>query len=430
MARSTTPAVLLPLRLDPEQRFTCSQCGRCCRRPWEIVVTAAEAEALRAAGAERFYRESEDSAEGAVRDPFEPIPRALRFQRIRKRADGACGFLSPQGRCRLHEELGAVKKPLTCRMFPYRFHPLAEEVLVTTSFCCPTTTANGGERIAAQEREIKALRAEWFSVYPEKPRAARLVSRRPLSPAALRTLKEVLRAMLVRPGADGASDLRANVARMARTLEDLSRWRVVRLPGESFDEYLALTGRFAAESDKPAARRRASLVGRLLARGFLFLVVAARLQVENRRASGLKLGLRLRLFRLLAHFHGLAPGASGVDLRALSRASVAFDTPELRALGQHYLRASIEGLGTGRRPVLEELALSVSYLNAACALAVMRADREGRPVDGAMLSDALMEAVDLTHADDRGLLSRVMRLLSGGVESLYVFSEGATSRAR
>ena len=45
-------------------------------------------------------------------DPFEGIPGVPGLQRIRKRADGACGFLSPDNRCRIHEELGAAKKPL------------------------------------------------------------------------------------------------------------------------------------------------------------------------------------------------------------------------------------------------------------------------------------------------------------------------------
>ena len=64
--------------------------------------------------------------------------RCRALQRIRKRADGACGFLSADNRCRIHEELGAAKKPLTCRLFPYAFHTAADGVVVTASFGCPT----------------------------------------------------------------------------------------------------------------------------------------------------------------------------------------------------------------------------------------------------------------------------------------------------
>ena len=82
------------------------------------------------------------------RDPFEPIP-GTPLQRIRKRADGACGFLSDDNRCRIHEELGAARKPLTCRLFPYAFHTAADGVVVTASFGCPTIVANEGPLIGA-----------------------------------------------------------------------------------------------------------------------------------------------------------------------------------------------------------------------------------------------------------------------------------------
>lgn len=412
----------MALRVDAEQRFTCSQCGRCCRRPWEIVITPSEVESYRKRRAQQWYRERADGAEGSERDPFELIPGTRGFHRIKKRDDGACGFLSPQNRCRLHEELGGLRKPLTCRMFPYRFHPVDAGVLVTTSFCCPTTIANAGEPVAAQLKDIGALRAEWFAVYPEKPAPARYVPRRSIDAASLVSLRQILRQMLDRTGADGKRSLRENALRMALLLEDLSRYRVVRLTDEAFAEYLSLTGRYAATTDKPVAPRPPAAVGRLLRRGFLFVVAATRLQVENKSASGWRLALRLRLLRLLGHFHGLLPGVSGIDLRAARRIPVDVDLPELQPIAYHYLRSSIEGLGTGRRPVLEELAIAFSYLNAACDLCAMKAAETGQPVDSVLFSEALMEAVDLTHADDRGMLGRILGTLAAGPEALYAFA--------
>jgi hypothetical protein len=185
---------------------------------------------------------------------------------------------------------------------------------------------------------------------------------------------------------------------------------------------LSLTGRHAAQAGKPVAPRRPSLVGRLLQRGFLFVVVATRVQIENKSFSGWRLGLRLRLLLLLGHFHGLLPGVAGIDLRAARRTRVDVDVKELQPIAYHYLRSSIEGLGTGRRPVLEELAVSVSYLNAACDLAAMMAAETGQPVSAAVFSEALMEAVDLTHADDRGMLGRILGTLAAGPEALYAFA--------
>lgn len=386
------------------------------------MITPSEVESYRKRRAQQWYRERADGAEGSERDPFELIPGTRGFHRIKKRDDGACGFLSPQNRCRLHEELGGLRKPLTCRMFPYRFHPAEAGVLVTTSFCCPTTIANTGEPVPAQIKDINALRAEWFAVYPEKPKAARYMPRRTLDASSLRTLREILRQMLDRADADGKRSLRANALRMARMLEDLSRYRVLRLADDAFAEYLSLTGRYAATTDKPVEPRRPSAVGRLLRRGFLFVVAATRLQVENKSASGLRLALRLRLLRLVGHFHGLLPGVSGIDLRAARRIRVDVDVPELQPIAYHYLRSSIEGLGTGRKPVLEELAIAFSYLNAACDLAAMKSAETGQPVDAALFSEALMEAVDLTHADDRWMLGKILGALAGGPEALYAFA--------
>lgn len=414
---------MVPLRLDPEQRFSCAQCGRCCRRG-EVVVSEREAASYRKREAGRWFRERDDGPEGAERDPFEPISFLPGFHRIRQRADGACGFLSPQNRCRLHEELGGRRKPLTCRMFPYRFHAAADAVVVTASFSCPTVVANAGERSAEGDAfaGIRALRNEWFERHEYVGAVLALVRGRSIDSESLRVLRESLLAMLNRSDEAGVRDLRANVLRMALSLEDLSRYRVVRLADAAFAEYLALTTRHAASTGKPVPARRPSRIGRLLQRGFLFAVAATRMDQEHRNAS--RLSHRLRRLRLLAHFHRLAPAMGRVNLRALRKARADVNAPELQPIVHNYLRASIEALGSGERPVVEEMALAVSYLNAACALAVMNAAAGGRPIDRAIFSEALMESVELTHADDRGILGRSLRHLSAGVESLYCLAAG------
>jgi Fe-S-cluster containining protein len=412
------PAVLL----DPEQRFTCQQCGRCCRRGWDIALTPGEVKAYRQAKAERYYREREGSPEGADTDPFDPLPGG--YARIRKREDGACGFLSPENRCRIHEELGAERKPLTCRLFPFRFHPAEGAAVLTASFCCPTVVKNVGTPLAAASPEIAALRKAWEHECPERGLAVELVEGRRLAADALATLRQVLREMLDRPGPDGRPDLPSNVLRMARFVEDLSRHRVVRLPPARLAEYVELTGRYAAKSGQPLAARPPSALGRLLARGFLFAVVAAREQLKDPRESGLRLGLRWRLARLLAHAHGLGPGLPALDLAAARRARFDPGDPGVHGLAWNYLRATVQTLGTGRRPVLDELAVAVAFLNAAGVLAAQRAGRAGKAtVDADAFAEGLMEAVDLTHADSSGILGRLLSTLSGGVEALYLFAE-------
>jgi lysine-N-methylase len=419
------------LRFDAEQRFTCQQCGRCCRRGWDIALTAGELQAYRRADAGRFYREREDAAEGAETEPFEPIPGHAAHYRIRKRADGACGFLSPANRCRIHEELGSESKPLTCRLFPFRFHPGEGATVMTASFCCPTIVRNEGAPLPGQARDLAALRKAWSREHAEPASMVELVSGVALAAATLDTLRSVLRRILDRPGPDGAPDLAGNAARMAALLDDLSRHRVVRLKPEALAEYVALVGEHAATTPKPVAARPPSALGRLLFRGFLFVVMAGREQIEEAGAPGLRLALRWRLARLLAHVHGLGPPVRTSDLPAARRAPSNLREAALRDLASNYLRATIEGLGCGRRPVLEEVAVAVAFLNAGCALAAMRAGAAGKPApDAADFAQGLMEAVDLTHTSEGGLLGRMLATLSGGVESLWMLADGGPFAAR
>jgi len=416
---------MVRLQLDTAQRFSCQQTGRCCRQPWEVAVSASEVEGYRRETVGRWFRERVGAEEGAAADPFERLPGlASRFYRIRKRDDGACGFLSPGGRCRLHEELGSRRKPLTCRTFPWRLHPTPEGVVVTASFSCPTVVAQQGLTAGEQRSELRALQAEWAATRAEPERPVRLSKRRTLPGPALVTLRGVLGEMLDRRGPGGAPDLRRNVGRMARTLEDFSRYRVQRLSDERLSEYLELTGRFAARSDKPLAPRPPTRVGRLLFRGLLFAVGAIR---ERFRAGVSGSPLKLRLGQSLAHVNGLGPPVAGIDMGALRRTPVPLGEERLRRLAHGYLRAHIATLGTGRSPVVDELGLAVGLLNAACALAAMQASAEGHTVSENHLAEALMEAADCHAAGGR--LGRLVGFLAGGVESLYLFESGLAAGA-
>ena len=120
---------------------------------------------------------------------------------------------------------------------------------------------------------------------------------------------------------------------------------------------------------------------------------------------------------------------SGIDLRAAGRGGAVLEREEVQAVARHYLRSCLEGLGTGKRPALDELAIGVSYLHAALDLAAMRASQTGKPVDGPLFAEALMEAVDLTHADDRGFVGRMLGTLAAGPEAFFALAE-ARSPAR
>ena len=386
-----------------------------------MVVTAGEAEAYRRAGAVRWFRESDDNPEGSVLDAFEPIPGHAPLLRIRKRRDGACGFLTPEGFCRIHEVLGADRKPLSCRLFPFRFHPAGDDTVLTASFACPTVIANEGATLVSQKRELQALHAAWSREFPEAAATVELVRGRRLSRPALVLLRTTLCQMLDRTGADGRPDLRANLRRIAALLEDLSRRRVLLLTADDFVEYLRLTGGHALRNEKPLPAREPSRLARLLFRGFLLAAVSVQIRLDpvlGRR----RLALRVTLFRLLAHLHGLGPGAAGFDFGRAIGMPLRLDDPGVHAIAHRYLHTGFETLGSGRRAVLDEVAMIVAHLNAACVFGGMHAAVHGkRVVDAESFAQGLLESADLGHADAGGRLSAFLTTFSGGVEALYSF---------
>lgn len=388
-----------------------------------MVVSASEVESYRKRNAAAWFRNS-TGVEGDGGDPFEPLAGQPGFYRIRQRADGACGFLSERNRCRIHEEIGAARKPLTCRVFPYAFHPAADAVVVTASFGCPAIVANQGRPIATGESliAIESLRKEWFAAGSPAPAPLQLVPGRTMQTRSARVLREGLLAMLKRDTADIGDNLR----RIANTLDDLTRRRVLALPDADFAEYLSLTVPHAVTNTAPAARRRSSAIARMLQYGFLFAVVAVRAELEEPGQS--RWGLRLRRLQLLAHFHGLAPGRDRVNVTSLKRQRVNLNDPEIRPIVVNYLRATLETLGAHGRPLVDEIAIAVSHLNAAAAIAVMHADVSGQPVNGAIFSEAVLAVAEVSRAR-HVLLDWALHRFSGGTEAVHHLAGTSSARA-
>jgi Fe-S-cluster containining protein len=397
--------VTAPLRLDPALRFSCSQCGRCCRR-WDVFVTEAERDAYLRRGAARWFRDDEADHEGTDRDVFEPVRGWSGFHRIRARADGSCGFLSPQQRCRLHEELGAAHKPLTCRMFPFEFHRTPGAIAVTVSFGCPTIVSNQGDLVpeGAPRKALEALRDQWNERHPGTAAARRLVRGRVITTASIQILSDSLLAMLDRRH-DDKLDLVSNLQRIADALDDLTRQRVVQLDDASFAEYVRLTLPYAASNEAAPAGRGPGAVGRMLQYGFLYCVAAMRLRLAHRSASPWT--LRLKLLQLLAHFHRLAPSPGSFDVRRLRVGRVGLDAPEVQPIAAHYLRTTIGAMGASERPIVDDLTIAMSCLNAACALAVVTGD----------FATALMESIDVAHTSPASAFGRLLPHFTAGTEA-------------
>jgi hypothetical protein len=409
------------LVFDSEQRFACASCARCCHG--DVAVTPGEYASYERSGAARWFRERDGLPEGATRDPFLPLSEPGGWFRIRRREDGTCGFLSPQNRCRLHEEMGGERKPLVCRLFPFHVRATPRERIVAASFSCPTIVANEGEPASSRQEALRALAGKWSHEAGSLDAPADLAPGRHLTGPALDTLRATLEQLIDRPDADGRVSLGDNLRRVGSWLHDLSRPRVVRLPPDDFAEYVTVTGRHAIQSPTLAVLR-AGRLSRVFRRGLLFLMVTAEAQRRHPHRSGLRLGLRWKLFRVLMHAHGLGPALSELDMGAARR--LRLDPEAAVPLVRRYLQASIATLGSSPRPVLDELAVAAAVLNGAIALGAGEARREGEATIGLRaLRAGLVRASDATHT--AGPMASILTTFAAGPDAFLMLADALAS---
>jgi hypothetical protein len=303
-------------------------------------------------------------------------------------------------------------------VFPFSFRPAGDEVIVSASFACPTVIANEGAAVALQRGELSALQAAWARQFPEPASPIEFVRGRGISRDAVARIRTYLTLLL-----DRSTDVRVNTRRIAALLEDWTRSKVLQLEPDAFLEYLEMTGNYALSAETPVSTRKAGPVARLLFRGFLFAVLALQVRLDHQPGARRgRTGTALTLSRLLAHVHGLGPAVGGFDLRRAIGLTLPLDDEPVRALAHRHLQAGLETLGATRRPIVDEIAMRVAYLNAACVIGAMDATRSGKQVvDAASFTEGLLVAGDLSHADGGGRLSALLTTLAGGIEALYLF---------
>lgn len=124
------------------QSWDCHGCGDCCRT-YAVRVTA------------------EEQARIEAQDWGDEIPTRIVYEKrikehtLAHREDGACVFLGPDNRCRMHAKFGAASKPAACRIYPFTFTPAGDHWRVGVRFACPSTVANLGTPLADHASELR-----------------------------------------------------------------------------------------------------------------------------------------------------------------------------------------------------------------------------------------------------------------------------------
>ncbi|HEX5103617.1 MAG TPA: YkgJ family cysteine cluster protein, partial [Pirellulaceae bacterium] len=135
----------MPLPLKPlpiVERWSCHQCGVCCRGS---IVPLSPADLARLK--EQGWAEHPDFRGTAITTRESWLGGE---HRLAHREDGSCVFLLPDGLCRIHKELGFDAKPLICRTFPLQVVPRDNAAIVTIRRACPSAAADRGQPVAEQ----------------------------------------------------------------------------------------------------------------------------------------------------------------------------------------------------------------------------------------------------------------------------------------
>jgi lysine-N-methylase len=143
----------LPVRsLTVLQNWDCQGCSACCRQ-YHVSVSKEERERIESQG-------------WSAEPDLQGVPLFVRSggwfsssYRLNHRPDGACVFLGPDNRCRIHAKHGSAAKPLACRIYPYSLVPAGDHWKLGLRFACPSAAADAGKPLAEHLGEAREYAA-------------------------------------------------------------------------------------------------------------------------------------------------------------------------------------------------------------------------------------------------------------------------------
>jgi Fe-S-cluster containining protein len=137
--------------LDPEMKFSCGSCTKCCDQPWGTLIEKDKVAALVRHGFSQYpqiagrqlYHESTSAPEG--------------YFVLAKGEGTRCLFLDTDGLCIIHKELGAEAKPYPCLKFPYMVARTPSEERISCDYGCPAVQAEKGPALDGQLADIQCV---------------------------------------------------------------------------------------------------------------------------------------------------------------------------------------------------------------------------------------------------------------------------------
>src|SRR6185312_5707508 len=159
-ASGGTPAMMPVRSLPVLQNWDCGSCSACCRT-YHVPVSAEERKRIEGQGWEREAEMTGVSSFAQDGSWF-----SGRSFRLNHRADGACVFLGPDNRCRIHAKFGAAAKPLACRIYPFLLVPAGDHWRLGLRYACPSSAANIGQPLADRLPEVREYAAALQSDSP------------------------------------------------------------------------------------------------------------------------------------------------------------------------------------------------------------------------------------------------------------------------